>query len=103
MGLALYGDPRHKAPMIALVEVPDAVDEAAVRAQLREQHGVEIMAAFGELQGRVWRIGTMGYNARLDTVLTLLAALEHVLHEQGCRVGSGTRSATDTYHGAVAA
>ncbi len=83
MGLPLFGDPAHKAPMIALVEVPDGVDEAAVRDQLREQHGIEIMAAFGPLQGRVWRIGTMGYNARLDTVLTLLAALERVLREQG--------------------
>ncbi|MBV9354756.1 MAG: alanine--glyoxylate aminotransferase family protein [Chloroflexi bacterium] len=103
MGLELFGDPRRKAPMIALVEVPEGVHEAAVRDQLREQHGIEIMAAFGALQGRVWRIGTMGYNARCDTVLTLLAALEHVLREHGCRVGSGTQSALDSYRRAAAA
>jgi (S)-ureidoglycine-glyoxylate aminotransferase len=103
MGLELFGDPSHKAPMVALVQVPEGVDEAAVRDRLREQHGIEIMAAFGPLQGRVWRIGTMGYNARLDTVLAVLAALERVLVDQGCRVGSGSRAALDIYRGAVAA
>ena len=50
--------------MITLVRVPEGVDEAGVRAQLLDEHGIEIMAAFGPLRGRVWRIGTMGTNAR---------------------------------------
>ena len=64
MGLTLFGDRRYKAPMITLVNVPDGVDEAGVRQQLLEEHGIEIMAAFGALHGKVWRIGLMGYNAR---------------------------------------
>jgi len=50
-----------------------------VRAQLLEEHGIEIMAAFGPLRGRVWRIGAMGTNARLPSVLTVLGGLEAVL------------------------
>jgi len=79
MGLTLYGDRRYKAPMIALVNVPAGVDEAGVRQQLLEEYGIEIMAAFGALHGKVWRIGLMGYNARLENALTVLAALERVL------------------------
>ncbi len=89
MGLELFGDPRHKVPMITLVRVPDGVDEVGVRAQLLEQHGIEIMAAFGPLRGRVWRIGTMGTNARLPSVLSVLAGLEAVLAGRGLHVPRG--------------
>ena len=83
MGLTLFGDRRYKAPMITLVNVPDGVDEAGVRQQLLDEHGIEIMAAFGALFGRVWRIGLMGYNARVENALKVLAALEDVLHSRG--------------------
>jgi (S)-ureidoglycine---glyoxylate transaminase len=89
MGLSLFGDCRHKAPMITLVNVPPGVDEAVVRRQLLDEHGIEIMAAFGELSGKVWRIGLMGYNARIENALTVLAALESVLALQGFGVSAG--------------
>jgi (S)-ureidoglycine---glyoxylate transaminase len=89
MGLSLFGDPAHAAPMIALVRVPDGVDEPGVREQLLRQHAIEIMAAFGPLRGRVWRIGTMGTNARVSSVLTVLAALEAVLASRGVPLPRG--------------
>jgi aspartate aminotransferase-like enzyme len=97
MGLDLFGDSSGSVPMITLVKVPDGVDEAGVRAQLLELHGVEIMAAFGPLRGRVWRIGTMGTNARLSSVLAVLAALEAVLAAHGVRFprGAGVDAALD--------
>ena len=76
-------------PMITLVRVPDGVQDAAVREQLLVEHGIEIMAAFGPLRGRVWRIGTMGTNARLPSVLTVLGGLEAVLAARGLRVSRG--------------
>jgi len=51
-------------------------------AALLEQHGIEIGTSFGPLRGRIWRIGTMGYNAREDAVLATLDALEAVLAAQ---------------------
>jgi len=95
MGLTLFGDRRHKAPMITLVNVPPGVDEAGVRGQLLDEHGIEIMAAFGELSGKVWRIGLMGYNARIENALTVLAALESVLASQkyGLPAGAGVEAA----------
>lgn len=89
MGLALFTDPLQRVPMITLVPVPGGMDEAAVRGQLLEQHGIEIMAAFGPLLGRVWRIGTMGTNASLPSVLAVLGGLEAVLAARGMRLPRG--------------
>jgi (S)-ureidoglycine-glyoxylate aminotransferase len=89
MGLQRFGDPEHAVPMITLVQVPDGVDEASVREQLLTEHGIEIMAAFGPLRGRVWRIGTMGTNAALPSVLALLGGLEAVLASRGVHVPRG--------------
>jgi (S)-ureidoglycine-glyoxylate aminotransferase len=83
MGLAPFGDAQHLAPMLAVVHVPPNVVEARVRQQLLADYGIEIAGGQGELYGRVWRIGTLGYNARIENVLTLLAALEQVLGAHG--------------------
>jgi aspartate aminotransferase-like enzyme len=82
LGLALYGPPpgdRARMPMLVPVHVPPGVDEAALRARLLAEHGIEIMGAFGALAGRVWRIGTMADNARREPVLRTLAGLAAVL------------------------
>ena len=62
-------------------------------------YGIEIGTSFGPLAGKVWRIGTMGYNARRDTVLTTLAALEQMLRRGGMTItaGSGVGAAVDSY------
>ncbi|HEX7221247.1 MAG TPA: alanine--glyoxylate aminotransferase family protein [Burkholderiales bacterium] len=79
MGLELYGDLKHKMPNVTGVVIPKGVDGEAVRRALLEKHGIEIGTSFGPLRGRIWRIGTMGYNARPDAVQRTLRALEDVL------------------------
>ena len=79
MGLELYGDQKHKMPNVTGVVIPKGVDGEAVRRALLEKHGIEIGTSFGPLRGRIWRIGTMGYNARPDAVQRTLRALEDVL------------------------
>jgi (S)-ureidoglycine-glyoxylate aminotransferase len=54
-----------------------------------EDFGIEIGTSFGPLAGKVWRIGTMGYNARKDAVLQTLASLENVLRRGGHRATAG--------------
>lgn len=98
MGLTLHGDRAHKAPMITLVNVPDGVDEAGVRRQLLDEYGIEIMAAFGALNGKVWRIGLMGYNARPENAYAVLAALEGVLQSRGFAVPAGAGVAAARAH-----
>ncbi|MET4584055.1 (S)-ureidoglycine-glyoxylate aminotransferase [Conyzicola nivalis] len=99
MGLTLFGDQKHKMNNVVGVEIPDGIDGDGARAAMLGDYGIEIGTSFGPLHGRVWRIGTMGYNARRDTVLLTLAALEQVLRRGGVSVtaGSGTGAALDMY------
>ena len=89
IGLHIFGNAAHAVPMITLVRVPDGISESGVRERLLNEHGVEIMAAFGPLRGQVWRIGTMGTNAHLPSVLAVLSALESVLASSGFRLPRG--------------
>ncbi|MEZ3161935.1 alanine--glyoxylate aminotransferase family protein [Microbacterium sp. BWT-B31] len=102
LGLDVFGDVAHKMNNVVAVEIPSGVPADAARAALLEDFGIEIGTSFGPLHGRVWRIGTMGYNAREDAVLTTLAALETVLARYGVPVpaGGGTDAATDVFRGA---
>ncbi|WP_445442112.1 pyridoxal-phosphate-dependent aminotransferase family protein [Clavibacter sp. km1a] len=99
LGLRTFGDLAHRMNNVVAVEIPDGVDGDGVRGALLADFGIEIGTSFGPLHGRVWRIGTMGYNARKDTVLTTLAALEQVLRRAGAPVtpGGGVGAAYDAY------
>jgi (S)-ureidoglycine---glyoxylate transaminase len=89
MGLELFGDPQHKMPNVTGVLIPQGVDGEAVRRALLEQFGIEIGTSFGPLRGRIWRIGTMGYNARADAVERTLRGLEAVLAQQKHKFARG--------------
>ncbi len=99
LGLGVFGDLAHKMHNVVAVEIPDGVPGEAVRSTLLADFGIEIGTSFGPLHGRVWRIGTMGYNARTDAVLQTLAALESVLRRFGASVpaGGGVAAAEDVY------
>jgi len=79
MGLRLFGDQSHKMPNVTGVYIPQGVDGDAVRRALLIEHNIEIGTSFGPLHGKIWRIGTMGYNARPDAVSATLEALAAVL------------------------
>lgn len=104
LGLSLFGTepPAHRLPMITPVVVPDGVDELRVRQRMLQDFGIEIGAAFGPLQGRIWRIGTMGYSARRQNVLLCLAALEAVLRREGRRAAPGAGIEAALVHYAAA-
>ena len=99
MGLKIFGDKRHKMPMVTCVEVPEGVDGEGVRSMLLNDFGVEIAGAFGTLKGKIWRVGTMGYSCRKANVLHLLGALEATIIRQGGRVnrGEGLQAALEAY------
>ena len=104
LGLTLFGhEPSsRRLPFITPVVVPGGVDELRVRRRLIENFGIEIGAAFGPLQGKIWRIGTMGYSARRQNVLSCLVALEQVLRSEGwrCHAGAAVDAAAAHYESA---
>ncbi|MFC1236310.1 pyridoxal-phosphate-dependent aminotransferase family protein [Vibrio sp. F74] len=99
MGLSLFGDLTHKMNNVAGVVIPSYVDGEAVRQAMLSQFNIEIGTSFGPLHGKIWRIGTMGYNARLDTVLLTLVALEALLVQSGGAIkqGAAYQSAIERY------
>jgi (S)-ureidoglycine-glyoxylate aminotransferase len=99
MGLKLFGDQRHKMANVTGVHIPQGVDGDKVRSALLKDFNIEIGTSFGPLHGRIWRIGTMGYNARPDAVLQTLAALDAVLHHESFKLprGAGVDAALAVY------
>jgi (S)-ureidoglycine-glyoxylate aminotransferase len=99
MGLELFGDQSVRMNNIVGVKIPEGVNGDGLRATLLADFGIEIGTSFGPMAGKVWRIGTMGYNARKDAVLTTLAALEIVLARGGhaLTAGAGAGAALDYY------
>ena len=72
-------EPEYRLPMLNTVVVPDGVDEARVRKELRETYRIEIGAGLGALAGKVFRIGLMGHTARKENVDKLVSALKKIL------------------------
>lgn len=68
-----------RLPSLTTVRVPEGVDAAAVSRRLLTEYNIEIAGGLGDLAGKVWRVGLMGYNARRETVAVLLKALAEVL------------------------
>lgn len=79
MGLTLHVPLGYRLPSLTTVRVPEGVNEAQVRARLLNEYNIEIGGGLGELKGKVWRVGLMGYSSRPENVLLLLAALKEIL------------------------
>lgn len=89
MGLTVFGDDTHRMTNVTGIRIPAGVDGEAVRRRMREDFEIEIGAAFGPLQGKIWRIGAMGYNAMKHKVAITLGALEAVLRAEGFATPAG--------------
>jgi (S)-ureidoglycine---glyoxylate transaminase len=105
MGLKVFGDDNARMTNVTGIYIPEGVDSELVRRKMREDFEIEIGTAFGPLQGRIWRIGAMGYNAMKHKVLITLGAFEAVLANQGFPVahGAAVKAALAIYESAVAA
>jgi alanine-glyoxylate transaminase/serine-glyoxylate transaminase/serine-pyruvate transaminase len=81
-GLELLADPAHRLAPLTAVRVPEGLDGKAVQGRMLREHGIEIGGGLGPEAPAMWRIGLMGQNASVETVDTVLAALDAVLAEE---------------------
>ena len=79
MGLTLHVKKEYRLPTLTTVRIPEGVDGKAIGRQLLLEHNIEVGGGLGELGGKVWRIGLMGYNSRKENVDTLISVLKQVL------------------------
>ncbi len=79
LDLTMHVPSEHRLPTLTTVRIPGWLDEAQVRAQLRDDYNIEIAGGFGPLKGLIWRIGLMGFSSRRENVTLLLGALREIL------------------------
>ena len=93
LGLSLFAKAT-PTPSLTAVVAPRGIDSEAIVAAFATAHGITIAGGQGEMKGRVFRLGHMGYAAEFD-VIAALSALEQVLADLGIPVdfGAGVRAA----------
>ncbi len=79
LGLPPRVPEEYRMASLTTPQLPDGIDEAAIRRRLLDDYNIEIAGGFGPLAGQIWRIGLMGFSARRENVTLLLAALGELL------------------------
>ncbi len=93
LGLRLFAR-ANPSPALTAIISPDGVDSEKIVAAYSKDHNITIAGGQGEMKGKLFRLGHMGYAAEFDVVIAL-AALEQVLVGLGVPVdfGAGVRAA----------
>ena len=86
LGLSLLVEAPYRLPQLNVVVVPEGINEAQLRSDLLQKHGIEVGAGLGDLAGKTIRIGLMGTSATQQNVDTCLNALREGLAAQNWRV-----------------
>ena len=86
LGLELFSS--RPAEGLTAFRVPDGFKDTDIRNKLVERFGITTVGGQGKLQGRIVRIGHMGYTDEID-VVGGLAALEIVLNDLGLEFEPG--------------
>ena len=81
IGLKPFVKLDERLPQLTSVSVPEGVDEAKVRTSLLNDYNIEIGAGLGELAGKVWRIGLMGYSSNDKNINACISALRDLLYK----------------------
>jgi len=79
IGLKPFVKEEERLPQLTSVNFPEGIDETKVRKSLLDDYNIEIGAGLGELAGKVWRIGLMGYSSNEENIITCVNALKNIL------------------------
>ena len=89
MGLTIFGDIKNKMPVVTAINIPEGIDGPTLRGQMLNEFGIEVATSFGPLDGKIIRIGNMGYSSQKRNILFTLGALEAVLIRNHVKVPAG--------------
>jgi alanine-glyoxylate transaminase/serine-glyoxylate transaminase/serine-pyruvate transaminase len=100
LGLEMHVEAPHRLWTLNTVRLPEEVDDTALRKDLLDGYGIEVLGGFGPLAGKILRIGLMGSSSTRNNVLLFLEALQSCLARQGYQAASsGARAAETVYAG----
>ena len=78
-----------RLPQLNAVTIPEGIEDAVVRQRLLNDYSLEIGAGLGDLAGKIWRIGLMGYSSNAKNILLCLGALEAILSDMNAPISQG--------------
>ena len=83
------------ATCVTAVRMPEGIEDKRLRTLMRERYGVMISGGYGELAGRLFRLGHMGMAAHPTALAAQLAILERALADLGypAQFGAGVGAA----------
>ncbi|MDP8911094.1 MAG: aminotransferase class V-fold PLP-dependent enzyme, partial [Actinomycetota bacterium] len=88
MGLELFSPDDDRSAVVTAVRTPAGVDSGDIVRSLRDRFGITIANGQGELRGKIFRIGHIGWFDVFD-ITTALAAVELTLADAGAEVERG--------------
>src|SRR5204863_577436 len=88
MGLELFSPDEDRSAVVTAVRAPDGIDSGAIVKALRDRFGMTIANGQGELLGKIFRLGHIGWFDVFD-IATMLAAAEIVLADLGAEIERG--------------
>ncbi len=87
LGLELFAK-ENPAIVLTSVVVPEGVDGKALVKKIRDDYGISMAGGQVKLEGKIFRIGTLGYTDRFDPIVGVAAA-EMALKELGAKIEIG--------------
>ena len=104
MGLELFSPDEERSAVVTAIRAPEGVDSTEVVSALRDRFGITIANGQGELKGKIFRIGHIGWFDVFD-IASALAAVELSLTELGADIerGVAVAKAFDAFESTVAA
>ena len=88
MGLELSSPDEDSSAVVTAARAPEGIDSDELVLLLRDRHGVTLAPGQGELKGKIFRIGHIGYYDVFD-ITTALAAVELAFAELGAEIERG--------------
>jgi aspartate aminotransferase-like enzyme len=88
MGLELFSPDEDRSAVVTAIRAPEGVDATHVVSTLRDRFGITIANGQGELKGKIFRIGHIGWFDVFD-ITTALAAVELTLVDAGAEIERG--------------
>jgi aspartate aminotransferase-like enzyme len=88
MGLELFSPDEDRSAVVTAVRAPDGLDSGEIVKALRDRFGITIANGQGDLKGRIFRIGHIGWFDVFD-IVAALSGLELALADLGADVERG--------------
>ena len=98
MGLTMHVPAGKRLLSLNTPRVPEGIDDLKVRKRLLASADIEILGGFGQLAGKVFRVGIMGPLATEDNVLLLLDELQKALVAEGFAAKGDAVAAAKAYY-----